>query len=102
MAIGALIEFRLTAVLSRATFGAYGVVSSVVSPLNNVLVTGSIQAVSHFTAQRPETARAVQAAGLRMHLRIGLPAALLFVAGRPRWGLAFPAWAEGRPLRLAA
>ncbi len=102
MAIGALIEFRLTAVLSRATFGAYGVVSSVVSPLNNVLVTGSIQAVSRFTAQRPETARAVQAAGLRMHLFLGIPAAILFVAAAPLWGLAFQDWSKVGPLMLAA
>jgi len=102
MAIGALIEFRLAGVLSRATFGAYGVVSSLVSPLNNVLVTGSIQAVSRFTAQRPETARAVQAAGLRMHLVIGLPAAILFIAAAPLWGLVFQDWSKVGPLMLAA
>ena len=75
MIVGAVIEFRLTAILSRTVFGAYGVVASVVSPFNNVMVTGSIQAVSRFTAQRPETARAVEAAGLRMHLWVGLPLA---------------------------
>ena len=63
MVVGAVIEFRLTAILSRTLFGAYGVVASVVSPFNNVMVTGSIQAVSRFTAQKPETARAVEAAG---------------------------------------
>jgi stage V sporulation protein B len=83
MVAGAILEFRLPAILSRAVYGAYGVVSSVVSPLNNVLVTGSIQAVSRFTAQKPETARMVQAAGLRMHLFVGLPVALLFIAGAP-------------------
>ena len=42
MVVGAVIEFRLTAILSRTMFGAYGVVASVVSPFNNVMVTGSI------------------------------------------------------------
>jgi O-antigen/teichoic acid export membrane protein len=83
MVAGALIELRLPAILSRAVYGAYGVVASWVSPFNNVLITGSIQAVSRFTAQRPETARIVQHAGLRMHLFVGLPVALLFIAGAP-------------------
>jgi stage V sporulation protein B len=83
MVVGAVIEFRLTAILSRTMFGAYGVVASVVSPFNNVMVTGSIQAVSRFTAQRPETARAVEAAGLRMHLFVGLPLALVVIASAP-------------------
>ncbi len=83
MVVGAVIEFRLTAILSRTVFGAYGVVASVVSPFNNVMVTGSIQAVSRFTAQRPETARAVEAAGLRMHLWVGLPLALVVIASAP-------------------
>ena len=83
MVIGAVIEFRLTAILSRAVFGAYGVVASVVSPFNNVMVTGSIQAVSRFTAQKPETARAVEAAGLRMHLWVGLPLALVVILSAP-------------------
>jgi len=39
--------------------------------------------VSRFTAQRPEHARMVQAAGLRMHFYIGLPVALAFLAGAP-------------------
>jgi O-antigen/teichoic acid export membrane protein len=80
---GLLIQIRLPSLLSRVVFGAYGFVSSVVSPFNNVMVTGSIQAVSRFTAQRPELARAVERAGLRMHLYVGLPVAILFIAGAP-------------------
>ena len=89
MVAGAVLEFRLPAILSRAMYGAYGVVASLISPVNNVLVTGSIQAVSRFTAQKPETARAVQAAGLRMHLFVGLPVAGLFIAGAPVAAWAF-------------
>jgi len=83
MLAGLVIQLRLPAILSRAVFGAFGVVSSVVSPINNVMVTGSIQAVSRFTAQTPERARLVQHAGLRMHLFVGLPVALLFAAAAP-------------------
>ena len=101
MVAGAVIEFRLPAVLARTVFGAYAVVSSVVSPINNVLVTGSIQAVSRFTAQRPETARAVEAAGLRMHLFIGLPVAVLFIALSPLWAWLLHDMSKIGPLMLA-
>jgi stage V sporulation protein B len=80
---GAIIEFRLPVILGNTLFGAYGVVVSAVSPINNVLVTGTIQAVSRFTAQQPSLARAVQAASFRMHLGLGLPVALVFMLGAP-------------------
>lgn len=101
MVAGALIEFRLPTILSRALYGAYGVVSSFVSPVNNVMVTGSIQAVSRFTAQKPETARMVEAAGLRMHLYIGLPTAILFIAAAPVVGWAMGDTAKIGPMMLA-
>ncbi len=101
MIAGALIEFRLPAILSRALYGAYGVVSSFVSPVNNVMVTGSIQAVSRFTAQKPETARLVEAAGLRMHLYVGLPTAILFIAAAPVVGWAMGDTAKIGPMMLA-
>lgn len=101
MVAGALIEFRLPVILSRAMYGAYGVVSSLVSPVNNVMVTGSIQAVSRFTAQKPETARMVEAAGLRMHLWVGLPTAIVFIAGAPVVGWAMGDTAKIGPLMLA-
>lgn len=80
---GAIIEFRLPVILGNTLFGAYGVVVSAVSPFNNVLVTGTIQAVSRFTAQQPALARAVQAASFRMHLGLGLPVALAFMLAAP-------------------
>ncbi len=83
MIAGAVIEFRLPAVLTNTVFGAYGVVASAVSPINNVLITGTIQSVSRFTAQTPERARALQAAGFRMHLYVGLPVAALFIGLSP-------------------
>jgi O-antigen/teichoic acid export membrane protein len=83
MLVGFLIEVRLPAILGRTVFGAYRVVSSTVSPFNNVLITGTIQAVARSTAQRPEDARSVQRAGLAMHLRVGLPLGVLFIALSP-------------------
>jgi stage V sporulation protein B len=83
MVVGFVIQVRLPAILSRAVFGAYSLVSSIASLVNNVLVTGTIQAVSKFAAQEPDKARRVQAAGLRMHLALGLGIAAVFVALAP-------------------
>ena len=83
MVAGAVLELRLPVVLGNIVYGSYGVVNSLVSPLNNVLVTGTIQAVSRFSSQRPEQAAAVQRAGLRLHLYGGLVLALAFAAAAP-------------------
>ncbi len=72
-----------------------------VSPLNNVMVTGSIQAVSRFTAQT-DAARAAQAAGLRMHLVVGVPVALAFAAAAPLIAWAFGDGDKAAPIALAA
>jgi stage V sporulation protein B len=97
----AIIEFRLPVILGSTVFGAYRLVASTVSPLNNVLITGTIQAVSRFTAQRPERARAVQRAGLSMHLRVGLPIALAFIALAPLFALFYRDMSKVGPLMLA-
>src|SRR5262245_13660091 len=101
MLSGLILQVRLPALLSRAVFGAYGTVNSVVSPINNVMVTGSIQAVSRSTAQRPELARAVQRAGLAMHLYVGLPVALVFIAAAPLVSWFFHDPAKIAPLMLS-
>ena len=67
MVAGLVVVFRLPGILNHASWGAYNVVNSLVSPVNNVLNTGTIQSVSRFSAQEPEKARRVQNAGLRMH-----------------------------------
>ena len=89
MFAGLVIQFRLPNILSRAAFGSYSLVSNVASLVNNVLVTGTIQAVSRFSAQEPGKARRVQQAGLRMHIRLGLVIAVGFIAAAPlvAWGL---------------
>jgi O-antigen/teichoic acid export membrane protein len=80
---GMAVQFRLPAILSRAEFGRFSLVNYIVSWFNNVAVTGTIQSVSRYSAQEPDKARLVQAAGLRMHARIGLPIALAFIAAGP-------------------
>ncbi len=80
---GMAVQFRLPAILSRAEFGRFSLVNYIVSWFNNVAVTGTIQSVSRYSAQEPDKARLVQAAGLRMHLRIGLPIAIAFIAAAP-------------------
>ncbi|MBA3392884.1 MAG: hypothetical protein H0T89_09580 [Deltaproteobacteria bacterium] len=83
MFAGMVVQFRLPAILSRSAFGSYSIVASIASFVNNVLVTGTIQAVSRFSAQQPGKARLVQHAGLRMHVRLGLPIAIGFIAVAP-------------------
>ncbi|MEZ4359845.1 MAG: oligosaccharide flippase family protein [Kofleriaceae bacterium] len=101
MFVGLFVQIRLTALLSRAVFGAYGVINSMVSPVNSVMITGSIQTVSRFTAQEPHKARLVQHAGLRMHLYVGLGVAAVFIAAAPllAWFLHDPG--KTAPLMLA-
>ena len=83
MFAGLFVQFRLPAILSRTAFGSYSLVASIASLVNNVLVTGTIQTVSRFSAQEPGKARQVQLAGLRMHVRLGLPIAAGFIALAP-------------------
>ncbi len=102
MAAGLVLELGLRSVLGTTTYGAYGVVNSLVSPFNNVLVTGTIQAVSRFSSQRPETAVAVQRTGLRMHLYIGLVLAIAFAVLAPVTASLLYDEAKTGPIMLAA
>jgi stage V sporulation protein B len=101
MFAGLLIQVRLPAVLSRAAFGSYSLVSNIASLVNNVLVTGTIQAVSRFAAQEPGKARRVQQAGLRMHVRLGLVIALGFIAAAPLVAWLLHDMTKTAPLMLA-
>lgn len=85
MIAGAAIEFAVPWLMGRFAYGAYGVVAQWVSSINNVVVTGTIQAVSRYTTEDPEKAAEVKAAGLRMHVVVGLPLAILFALLSPLW-----------------
>jgi stage V sporulation protein B len=101
MLSGLIVQFRLPAILSHTAWGSYSFINSLVSPVNSVLVTGTIQSVSKFAAAEPEKARRVQQAGLRMHLRLGLVVALLFVAAAPVVSWVFSDMSKMAPLMLA-
>ena len=101
MLAGLVIQVRLPAVLSRAAFGSFSLVSNIASLVNNVLVTGTIQAVSRFAAQEPGKARRVQQAGLRMHVRLGLVIAVGFVAAAPLVAWLLHDMTKTAPLMLA-
>jgi len=101
MFVGLVVQVRLPAILSHAAWGSYSFINSLVSPVNNVLVTGTIQAVSKFAASEPEKARAVERAGLRMHVRLGLLVAVLFIAAAPLVSWAFLDMSKTAPLMLA-
>jgi O-antigen/teichoic acid export membrane protein len=101
MLAGLVIQLRLPAILSRTTFGGFSIVSSIASWANNVLVTGTIQAVSRYSAQEPGKARAVQHAGLRMHVRVGLVIAVGFIAAAPVVGWYMHDPGKVAPLMLA-
>lgn len=101
MVVGLVMQIRLPAILSRGAFGGYSLVSNIASLVNNVLVTGTIQAVSRFSAQEPDKARRIQHAGLRMHVRLGLVIALAFIAAAPLVSWALLDQSKTGPLMLA-
>jgi stage V sporulation protein B len=101
MFAGLVIQVRLPAILSRAAFGSYSLVANIASLVNNVLVTGTIQAVSRFAAQEPGKARRVQQAGLRMHVRLGLVIAVGFIAAAPLVAWLLHDMTKTAPLMLA-
>jgi O-antigen/teichoic acid export membrane protein len=91
---GAKIWFLLAATLLNiglprilgdpALFGDYGVVNTLISILNMVMVTGVIQAVSKRVSERPELAGAIRVASMRLQAGLGgvIFLALLFGADR--------------------
>src|SRR5215470_8117835 len=92
MLAGFALETLLPRLLGAAAYGAYGLVNAWVSNINNVIVQGTILAVSRETTADPTRADAVKAAGLRMQLVLALPVAALFALCAPLW-----AWIEHDP-----
>ncbi|MBA3465347.1 MAG: polysaccharide biosynthesis protein [Deltaproteobacteria bacterium] len=101
MFAGLVIQFRLPNILSRSAFGSFSLVSNIASMINNVLVTGTIQTVSKFSAAEPGKARQVQQAGLRMHVRLGLVIAIGFIAVAPLIAWLLHDMSKTGPLMLA-
>lgn len=88
MVAGYVVVFALPRALgSPARYGIWVVVLSVLSPINNVLVTATIQGVSKFTAELEERQGAVLRAALRLQALLGGGVALALLVGAP-----FIAW----------
>ena len=100
---GYVIQFGLPRALgSPEKYGLYVLVMNVVSPLNNVLVTATIQGVSKFCSETEGRVPAVTRAALRMQTLLGGGTALVFFLIAP-----LLAWFEHDPaivglLRLAS
>jgi O-antigen/teichoic acid export membrane protein len=83
MVAGFLQRVLLARVVSPAEYGAFSVVNNAVSTVNNTMVQGTIQSVSKFTAEDDARAGAVQRAGLKMQVVLGLAVAAIFLLAAP-------------------
>lgn len=101
MIAGTAIELALSR-LGATLYGGYGFVTSTVSTLNNVVVTGTIQAVSRATTADPTHPDVAKATGLKMHLFVGLPLAIIFGALAPLWAHLAHDSSKTGPLALSA
>jgi O-antigen/teichoic acid export membrane protein len=93
MLSGLVQQVGLNHVLGTVEYGAFGVVNSVISIVNNTIVQATVQSVSKFTAEDDRRAGAVQRAALRMQAVLGTAVGLAFFAGA-----ALFARFEGAPL----
>jgi len=92
MVSGFLQQTLLARFVTVADYGAFGVVNSVVSVVNNTAVQFTVQSVSRFAAAEPTRVDAVKRAGLRLQVLVGAVLGLAFFLGAP-WLASF----EGAP-----
>jgi stage V sporulation protein B len=79
MVAGYVVQFALPRALgSPARYGVWVIVLSVLSPVNNVMVTATIQGVSKFTSEIEERQGAVIRAALKLQALLGGGVALAF------------------------
>ncbi len=84
MAAGYAIYFTLPRLLgSEVMWGNYLLVIGLVSVIDNVIVTGTIQGVSRFTAQDDSLAEAVKRAALKVQLLLGGGITASYIAAAP-------------------
>lgn len=75
--------FGLTRLLPKEGYGVYAVVAGVVAILGDVLIRGTIQAVSRFAAEDPERAGAVKRAALKLQCLLGGGLFISYYASAP-------------------
>jgi len=68
---GYIVYISLARYLGPELFGTYGIVVGIVSVLNMVLITGTIQSVSKFISEEPALALDVRTQGLKLQAIIG-------------------------------
>ena len=83
MVAGFLQRVLLARVVAPAEYGAFSVVNNAISTVNNTMVQGTIQSVSKFTAEDDARAGAVQRAGLKMQVVLGVAVAVAFFLAAP-------------------
>lgn len=83
MLTGAVQQFVLPNKLSQADFGAFAVVNSLISIINNTMIQATLQSVSKFTAENDARAGAVQRAGLRIQSVFATLVAIALLLGAP-------------------
>ncbi|MBK6425285.1 MAG: oligosaccharide flippase family protein [Blastocatellia bacterium] len=83
MVTGAALMFVLPRLVSVADVGVYKVVIGLVSVVNAVVVTGTIQTVSKFVSQTPEHADAIKRKALLLQVVLGGGAAAGFALAAP-------------------
>ena len=102
MATGAVLMFVLPRLISQADVGVYKVVIGLVSVVNAVVVTGTVQTVSKFVSQTPEHADAIKRKALILQCFLGCGAALAFAVLAPVIATALDDRSLVPYLRLAA
>jgi stage V sporulation protein B len=102
MVAGYVIQFALPRVLSEAAFGVWIAVMALISPVNNVMVTATIQGVSKLVSERDGRSGAATRAALAMQAVLGGGVALAFFLGAPLVARAQADTGLVLPLRLAA
>lgn len=83
MVTGAALMFSLPRLISEAEVGEYKVVIGLVSVVNAVVVTGTIQTVSKFVSETPEHADAIKRRALLLQCLLGCGAAAGFALAAP-------------------
>lgn len=80
---GSAISFVLPYLLSKASYGEWGVIASWLSPVNNVVVVATIQSVSRFASRGTHFVEATKRAALRLQALTGGVLALVFFLAAP-------------------
>jgi stage V sporulation protein B len=102
MVTGAALMLVLPQIVSQADVGVYKVVIGLVSVINAVVVTGTIQTVSKFVSQTPALADAIKRKALILQCFLGCGAAAGFALAAPLVARALDDASLVPYLRLAA